>query len=694
MFHNARGAALIGAPTGAASGFMVIDIDIPTEWKRTPELVVLAKDRDPDCPGWTWYRENRHRLGSPLKVRTRMKGLHLIYKYASGVHNSTGNTKGIAPGVDVRAEGGYVVLWDPNVFKGTHKGFPEPPHWLVEDAIRHPYRAKKATNAKGGGNKSSQQEPPRKPRPFRSRVDVLKSLARLYRGVLETPEGGRSQAIYDAVLPMSSLIGEFLTASELHFIMLKAAIEAGHPYERSLSTVNSAFQANGVPTPVDVYPSANDDWPEHLEAFWQDLKRHIGHMGLALSKYPNSNRAEPTVSNLMTILTEVASVRGLFAYDEFTKLVMVTRPVPHSAFKETYPTQYQDHHTTCFRLYLEREFNLVASAKAAEEAINSVSRINAYDSLKEYFNTLHGKWDGKVRIERYFVDGFGAEDNTLNRAYGRCFFIACVRRALVPGTKVDYTPIVWGKQGIRKSMALLATCPNPKWYLENLTSMTNKDGLQQLAGKLIIELAELVAFRRSDIDSRKNFMTRQTDNYRAPYDKAPADHPRRGVFVGTTNDQEHASNDPTGNRRLWSIHVTKGNVDWVTKNIEQLWAEAYVAAQTDEQHWLTEELEKESAEVETENRPEDPWLPTFIRFAKGKKKIRTEAFFASIGLPTKDLNQSHRTRANAMARSLGYKKAKSQRKGDDASRFWVPAEGLSIQLSKQEPTPPDDVRPM
>jgi P4 family phage/plasmid primase-like protien len=76
---------LIGMPTGLRSNIDVID-------------------EDPKNGG------NLNTLGSlPMDVmaRTRSGGRHVFFKHRDGVRNTTG----LRPGIDVRGEGGYVILW-------------------------------------------------------------------------------------------------------------------------------------------------------------------------------------------------------------------------------------------------------------------------------------------------------------------------------------------------------------------------------------------------------------------------------------------------------------------------------------------------------------------------------------------------------------------------------------------------------
>jgi Bifunctional DNA primase/polymerase, N-terminal len=66
-------------------------------------------DIDAKHPGsHFWWKANRARLISTRVHRTRSRGLHLVYLHCEGLKCSAGK---IAPGVDVRGEGGYAVWW-------------------------------------------------------------------------------------------------------------------------------------------------------------------------------------------------------------------------------------------------------------------------------------------------------------------------------------------------------------------------------------------------------------------------------------------------------------------------------------------------------------------------------------------------------------------------------------------------------
>ena len=81
-------AALIGVPTGSASGFDVLDLDYRN-----------------GAADWEW--RNLSRLPETRVHRTRSGGRHLLFQHHAGVRNSASQ---VAPGVDVRGEGGFAVV--------------------------------------------------------------------------------------------------------------------------------------------------------------------------------------------------------------------------------------------------------------------------------------------------------------------------------------------------------------------------------------------------------------------------------------------------------------------------------------------------------------------------------------------------------------------------------------------------------
>jgi hypothetical protein len=100
---------LVGVPTGTASGIAVLDVD-------------------PRHNGHKWLEENRSRLPTTRAHRTRSAGVHYIFKHRAGLKCSTGK---IATGIDVRAEGGYVIWWPLTGLKARNVALADWPEWLT-----------------------------------------------------------------------------------------------------------------------------------------------------------------------------------------------------------------------------------------------------------------------------------------------------------------------------------------------------------------------------------------------------------------------------------------------------------------------------------------------------------------------------------------------------------------------------------
>ena len=86
-----RNAAMIGIPTGEASGFFVLDLDCKN-----------------GAQGLEWLAAHEARLPQTRRHRTRSGGVHLLFAMPPGraIRNSASK---VGPGVDVRGSGGYII---------------------------------------------------------------------------------------------------------------------------------------------------------------------------------------------------------------------------------------------------------------------------------------------------------------------------------------------------------------------------------------------------------------------------------------------------------------------------------------------------------------------------------------------------------------------------------------------------------
>ena len=137
--------ALVGVPTGQVNKLYVIDVD---------------------PAGMPWYEAHREELTYWRIHRTRREGVHVLYQIGADqkFQNSAGK---IAPGVDTRGEGGYVIWWpaagleawvdDENAKPPVTEAKPVPPkangrgNGKVKEGARHSALIRAAARLRGAG---------------------------------------------------------------------------------------------------------------------------------------------------------------------------------------------------------------------------------------------------------------------------------------------------------------------------------------------------------------------------------------------------------------------------------------------------------------------------------------------------------------------------------------------------------------
>jgi hypothetical protein len=193
---------LVGVPTGVLTNLSVIDLDSKHHEARV------------------WCQENRERLGKTRTHRTRSGGLHLLYKYQSGLRCSTSK---LAPGVDVRSEGGYVIWWPAHGCEPPDNSDPAPfPPWLWE-ALKPP------------------PPPPRVPFQAGKRDDS--AMRGLMRRIVCASNGERNAVLFWA----ACRTGEHVRAGRVREAyavecLMEAAVHIGLTQREATRTINSGMR--------------------------------------------------------------------------------------------------------------------------------------------------------------------------------------------------------------------------------------------------------------------------------------------------------------------------------------------------------------------------------------------------------------------------------------------------------------------
>jgi hypothetical protein len=139
MWERYREVPCIGVPTGEASDLLVIDVDVDDGKQGEESLAHLEEIYEP--------------LPTRRKVRTGGGGIQYVFRYAVG-YGRIGNLTNLLPGIDVRGEGGYIILPPSISHKGPYtweekgkRGYA--PEWLIDLILTPPSK-----NGRGGGTDS------------------------------------------------------------------------------------------------------------------------------------------------------------------------------------------------------------------------------------------------------------------------------------------------------------------------------------------------------------------------------------------------------------------------------------------------------------------------------------------------------------------------------------------------------------
>lgn len=307
--------------------------------------------------------------------------------------------------------------------------------------------------------------------------------------------------------------------------------------------------------------------------------------------YTVQGKIASTISNFSLIIENEPLLKGKIAYNEFSNRAVVIGKLPWRS--KNNKEDWNDTDDSGLREFIEKYYKISSTAKCADALALSFEK-HSFHPIKDYLNSL--VWDGEKRIDTLFIDYLGAEDSNYVRTVTRKVLTAAVARVFKPGIKFDNMLILSGKQGVGKSTIIKKL--GQDWYSDSLTTVNGKEAYEQLQGVWILEMAEMMATKKADIEATKHFLSKTEDIYRVAYGRRTSRFPRQCIFIGTSNEHEFLR-DRTGNRRFWpvDIAVNKPKLDVfkdLSYEIDQIWAEALDLFKNGEPLYLNHEEEKEA----------------------------------------------------------------------------------------------------
>lgn len=296
-----------------------------------------------------------------------------------------------------------------------------------------------------------------------------------------------------------------------------------------------------------------------------------------------------TIHNVNIIVQNDSRTWGAIGYNEFLNKTVAVKTIksktpyvtPIRVMDTVNGDPWEDIMDTTIRAFLTAPagkkkpgYGLpTVSDRDVRGAVELASKRAIFHPVKQFFESQ--AWDGQERLDTLLIRYLGCPDTTYHRLVIRLSLVAAVARTYEPGHKFDYAIIFKGFQGVGKSTFIRALAMG-RWFGELHGDMSDKNRMvEQMLGKLIMELPELAGVNRSEIADTKAFISATEDTVRLAYAHHPKTYRRQGIFIGSTNDDKYLK-DPTGNRRFWPVNVEVDLIDTpaLLHEMPQVWAEA------------------------------------------------------------------------------------------------------------------------
>ena len=314
-------------------------------------------------------------------------------------------------------------------------------------------------------------------------------------------------------------------------------------------------------------------------------------------------------------------------------------------------------------------------------AVEIVCRMHPFDSAVEDVKSLP-EWDGVDRVgeffDRYLTES-ASRDEVQRSWMSRCsqyMFTALIARMTnVSGAKADISLVLQGRQGSGKSTLCSVLAGDATRYGQYDFSLNATERARTLRGKTVVEIPELVGMSKRDVSEIKATLSQTEDKYRALYKEREERHPRRNIFILTTNDSEFLS-DETGNRRFAVVDVGRDQerflIDEIRRDYRQILAQARVLYEENGIMWepVADWQDEQNAQAVVD----DPWEAALEKYFKSMAWITpsglSRMMTVALGIEERSKNGKEYKRLTGILKKHGYSKT-SIRTKCGAARVWV-----------------------
>lgn len=654
-----------GIATGTRSGFFAVDLDV-----RLDRNGMAAFQNMGDC-------------NETYAVRTPTGGLHLYFQLPDFLVRTSGNE--LAPGIDIRGEGGFVVAQDsPHQNGGVYTVAldvpiaPAPPWLLAWAGLRGSIRNARDASANAPIPKSNEWLDSEA-----GAAHVAKAIEFLEDAPVAIDGAGGSVCLLRICI---ELVRGLELPLELAFRLLCSYYndrcqppwsvqELMHKLE---SARDQCDRIQGKPPedwtariermamPTVMAEAARFDLPD-LDVATEGARprQRVHNPAHVYTFIPGVHPAAADMSKRVSseisfILASNEAWRGVLAFNEMTERITAVDPPLQLDAEEG---SLSDLDVDRIRAYLQAQ-GVAASVEDVRTGIYLSAHRCRVHPIKDYLESCRGK--GRDLLGTAATVIFGTQEPHANDFF-RKMMIAAVRRMLQPGCQVDTMITLVGPEEGEGKSSFCKVLFGDDYVKSQMPDLSTERASHGLKGFWCVEMGELARLSAAQRDVVWEFIPRRVDDYHAPYGREDVHRKRSCIFIGTTNDLQFLT-DAGVNRRFWPI--TTGDIDlvWLRDHRDALWGEAIALAEANAPHWYTKSEWTEIAKDLIGFKCQDVWHNVIEDALHGRQRVRmSDVFeFMGVGSDIMKLDGRAQRRMADTLRRIGCKQIKS-----DGRMIWV-----------------------
>jgi predicted P-loop ATPase len=298
--------------------------------------------------------------------------------------------------------------------------------------------------------------------------------------------------------------------------------------------------------------------------------------------------------------------------------------------------------------------------------INSASKARQTNIAQDWLNSL--VWDG---VDRYgdMLASMGVVITDYALAVARYQWTSHAARVLHAGYQADAIIVLVGEvQGTGKTQYIRALAPciedNDTYRNISIDDLLHSDkAARALMGSLVANLDEMRDFGKRESSEIKAALSRMKESYTPKYKEGLIEFGRSCLIYATNNETEFLD-DPTGNRRYHILPVGRVNLEWISENRDQLWAQGREDFLVNGQAW--QRALELAAPAQTNHLVSDSWsevVGQYLETTLEQSLTMTSILTHALQIPLAQQDRRAQVRVGKVMKELGWVKVNDRWSG-------------------------------